>query len=96
MGLLNNLRDPVVVLRAAGADEYGNPGRSWDAPTEASYLGFQASQEVLILPANADVRAGDRVRVNGVLFAVAGEPVAARSPLSVRAMVVRLEAFTDA
>lgn len=95
MGLLNNLRDPVTRLRAVGADEYGNPGGSWDAPAALQLRGFLASAEVLILGPGVDVRAGDRVRVNGALYAVAGEPVAGRSPTSSKALIVRLAGVTD-
>lgn len=95
MGLMQNLRDPVTVLRASGADEYGNPASSWDAPATQSLLGFLASPEALILGPGADVRDGDRVRVNGTVYAVAGVSFP-RSPTQAKATVVRLAGFTEA
>lgn len=88
--------DTVARLRASGDDEYGNPAASWDTPDSLDLKGFQASPTVLILPPGSDVRAGDRVTVNGVLFAVAGEPVVARSLLTAKAVVVSLGGITDA
>lgn len=95
MGLLNNLRDPVTVLRASGADEYGNPAASWDAPVSVSAFGFLASRSVLIMAPSADVRAGDRVVVSGETFAVDGEPELARSPSAAKALIVRLAEFVE-
>lgn len=79
----------VTVLRP-GADVYGNPGGSFDAASSVSAFGFQASRLLLIMPPDADVRAGDRVSVNGEVFAVDGFPEVARSMRAAKATVVRL------
>lgn len=72
--------DEVTLLRASGADAYGNPVSDWSAPTETPTVGFLVRPTQLLLSPDADVRLGDRVRVNGVTYAVEGEPVPARSP----------------
>ena len=71
--------DEVTVLRATGADEYGNPGASWSSPTEKRERGFLQGS-TCFMPPDADVRAGDRLRVAGRTYAVDGEPQIARSP----------------
>ncbi|MEU4568667.1 hypothetical protein [Micromonospora sp. NPDC023956] len=71
--------DEVTVLRPAGADEYGNPGTSWAAPEEILAVGFLTGDECL-MPPDADVQKGDRLRVGGRLYDVQGEPDVIRSP----------------
>jgi hypothetical protein len=70
---------PVTIIRPTGADEYGNAGASFDFTTETSAQGFEVVDgERLLLPASADVKVGDRVRVNGSTYAAT--PVEVRSP----------------
>jgi hypothetical protein len=70
--------DAVTILRAAGVDEYGNPG-SWDAPDEIAAIGFLLHRQIM-LPASVDIRAGDRLATARGLFKVDGEPELLRSP----------------
>lgn len=95
MGLLQNLKDSVTVIRPLLSDEYGNVGRSWDGASETVVSGFLASPTTLILAPDADVRLGDRVSVLGRLFAVKGEPVLARSPAASKALVVSLSDLVE-
>ncbi|GAA4981248.1 hypothetical protein [Actinopolymorpha pittospori] len=76
---LRNLPDEVTILRASGTDAYGNPGASWESPSTSTVRGFQVRRDQLLLPPDADVQLGDRVRVNGVTYAVEGEPNLVRS-----------------
>lgn len=73
-----NYPDDVTVLRPAGVDEYGNAAHSFDVVTEIPTKGFLAKPDLLLLPPAADVRAGDRVRVNGATYAAKATPL--RSP----------------
>lgn len=90
MGLLQNLKDPVTVVRPVSADEYGNAATSWVGAAETVVNGFLASPTTLIVAPGTDVRRGDRVRALGRLYAVESEPVLARSPSSAKALVVPL------
>jgi hypothetical protein len=96
LGLLQNLKDSVTVIRPTGADEYGNPARAWDGAAETTVSGFLASPTTLILAPGTDVRLGDRVSVLGRLYAVKGEPVLARSPSAAKALVVTLSDLVEA
>ena len=83
--------DAVTILRASGADEYGNPARDWTTPTEIAAKAFvvlssrsTANGPVPVakafLPPDTDVHDGDRlVMADGVAFDVA-LPMPVRSP----------------
>lgn len=90
--------DAVTILRQAGSDEYGNPGKSWDNPTQAETRGFHLQRpgapDLLLMPPRTDIRPTDRVRVQGRLFKVDGDPVFVRSPskdVMTQVGLVRLE-----
>ena len=81
----------VVVVRPTGLDEYGNAANSFDLSTESATVGFyfqkagsrlgvQMSDEAVLMPPDSDVRPSDRLRIDGVLFEVNGDPVFVRSP----------------
>lgn len=70
--------DDVTVFRPYGEDFYGNPGNSWADPTVIEAKGFQASSALLLMPADADVKTGDRVEVRGRRYSA--EVEIARSP----------------
>ena len=82
--------DEVTILRASGTDVYGNPDASWSAPTESTVKGFHVTRELILLPPDADVRIGDRVRVNGVTYAVEGEPSIVRSMRATKLITIRV------
>lgn len=83
--------DAVTILRASGADEYGNPYRDWTTPTETAAKAFvvQSSRATFdgpvstakaFLPPDTDVHDGDRLRmVDGTEFDVV-LPMPVRSP----------------
>lgn len=71
--------DTVTVLRPEGADEYGNADGSWSSPTPISGVGFMLAEKCL-MPANADVKRGDRLVVAGRTYDVIGDPRRLRSP----------------
>ncbi len=69
----------VEILRPSGADEYGNAANDWSLATSTFVKGFEVVDgERLLLPASADVKEGDRVRVNGSTYAAT--PKIVRSP----------------
>lgn len=70
--------DAVTLLKPRGPDEYGNPGRSWDSPTSTQTVGFLAKPTELLLPPDADLVTGDRVRVGTRTYEATVTP--ARSP----------------
>ena len=70
--------DLVTIVRPDDTDEYGNPAISFDTPVETSVQGFLVTQDMLLLPASADIRRGDRVKINGATYKADPEPV--RSP----------------
>lgn len=74
------LPDDVALIRPSGTDAYGNPDASFVNATETPTKGFQVRADLLMLPADADVRIGDRVRVNGSTYAVTDDPTVVRSP----------------
>jgi hypothetical protein len=61
--------DEVMILKPGGADQYGNPGRSFVGGAEIKEKGFLVKPDLLLLPANAAISEGDRVRINGRVFA---------------------------
>jgi hypothetical protein len=83
--------DTVTRLRAT-ADEYGNPGKGWSTPSEASVKAFVQGERAYF-PTTADVRHGDRIRFEGVTYFV--EPRVVRSPsraVLITAKLTRVEA----
>lgn len=62
--------DAVTVLRATATDAYGNPGASWEAPTEIPAAAFVLGSGKAMFPPATDLRPGDRVRRDGRVFAV--------------------------
>lgn len=68
----------VTRLRPSGEDEYGNPDKSFADPDEGDAIGFMVSDDLLLCPASADVRTGDRVVVLGRTFAATVSTI--RSP----------------
>lgn len=71
--------DAVTVLRPEGADEYGNADGSWASPTSTPAVGFMLAEKCL-MPADADVKRGDRLRVGAKTYDVIGDPHIVRSP----------------
>jgi hypothetical protein len=84
--------DAVTILRAAGEDEYGNPGRAgWAEPAEAAARAFIVAGSRIAngqrvpatkayFPPGTDIRDGDRLRAaDGTVYDVA-TPTTARSP----------------
>jgi hypothetical protein len=70
--------DDVVILRPQATDAYGNPGSSFVGAQQIPSTGFLVTPERLLMPATADLRDGDRVRVNGTTYRASVTPV--RSP----------------
>lgn len=82
--------DTVTILRPTQADEYGNPGASWDAPATFAAFGFLVGSD-LLMPPSADIRPGDRVRHAGKTYAVQGDPLMLRSPSKAVMWSVKLD-----
>jgi hypothetical protein len=100
--------------RDAGRDRRGNPKReqayavevfgflttasSRVLPLDPTVPQLFASDTVVLLPAGTDVRAGDRVEVDGERFVVDGDPVRVRAPIGarVRHIEAKLLTTTDA
>lgn len=76
--------DAVTILRQTTADEYGNPRGSWEDYATAQTVGFKLQRpdgsHLLLMPPRTNVRPTDRVRVQGGLYEVKGDPVFVRSP----------------
>ncbi len=81
----------VVIVRPKGEDEYGNPSNSFDLAEEIPTKGFrytkagsaggvQRADVQMLLPVDPAVRAKDRLRIDGVLHEVIGDPVVIQSP----------------
>lgn len=71
--------DNVEILKPGGEDHYGNPGRSWADPEVVEVDGFEVKRdETLLLPPDAPIEEGDRVRLRGKTFET--DLVPARSP----------------
>lgn len=79
--------DAVTIIRATGADGYGNPGSSWASPEEVAVRGF-LSGEVCFFPPRTDVRRGDRLRLGVKTYDTDGDPDTLRSPSRVVALSV--------
>jgi hypothetical protein len=76
--------DSVTLLRASGADEYGNAAASWEAPTPTTAQAFviggsKTGGPKAYLPTGSDAREGDRLLWRGGVYSVEAVK-AARSP----------------
>lgn len=83
--------DTVTILHPSTADEYGNPGRGWAAPTEAQASAFvvtgtrisggvRVPVDKAMFPPGTDIRHGDRIQTaDGTVYDVI-TPAPARSP----------------
>lgn len=107
MILRNLPHEVTIIRAGAGTDEYGNAVEGWATATETTVRGWlqqttsdeeaQNDREVsvtryrLFLGPDADLRARDRVRVNGVVYSIDGEPEYARSLNRVRYVAAGLE-----
>lgn len=81
--------DDVEILKPGGGDHYGNPGRSWTDPTVVPVKGFEVKRdETLLLPPDAPIEEGDRVRLRGKVFA--SEPDPLRSPTALKLWNVKI------
>lgn len=82
--------DSVEILKPSGADHYGNPGRSWASPIVSNVQGFEVKRdEILLLPADAGIEEGDRVRLRGKTFRT--KPQEIRSPSATKLWNVEIE-----
>jgi head-tail adaptor len=86
----------VSVLRAATTtNRYNDSAKNWDSTTSWTVNGWLAQQStsetldhreavsqglILHLDADTEIAAGDRVRIDGVTYDVAGEPNVAWTP----------------
>jgi hypothetical protein len=86
--------DSVTVLRRAAADEYGNPGTSWTAPTATTVPGFLSGSSCF-MPPDADVRDGDRLQLGTVVYDVTEIPLVVRSPARAVVTHVKLRRRVD-
>ncbi len=70
----------VVLVRPSGQDEYGNASNDFSLASETPLKGFMVKPgERLLLPPSADVRDGDRVRVNGVTYSTDADEIVSPS-----------------
>ncbi|MDG4801717.1 hypothetical protein [Micromonospora sp. WMMD980] len=60
-------------------DEYGNRDGSWRDPLALPAVGFLSGTTVF-MPAGADVRRGDRLRIAATTYDIEGDPELLRSP----------------
>ena len=71
--------DSVTLTPRRISDAYGNPGKAYAAPDPVQLRGFLVKEDLLLLPASADLAEGDRLETRGRTFeAVEVEEV--RSP----------------
>lgn len=81
----------AVILRPQGADEYGNPTTSFTNAQRITTKALILRDDVMFLPAQADVRPGDRMEAEGRIYEA--EPVAIRTPSGVKMWKVGLRAL---
>jgi hypothetical protein len=79
-------KDEVTILRTDAPGPYGDPRGDWSNPTEIPAKGFwiagsaRRKDKTILMPPTTDIQAGDRVRLNGDVYQVVGEPGQVRSP----------------
>lgn len=89
------VRNVTVITAGARTDAYGDSQSNWATATEVDTTGWMAQQSsienregrnatsstlVLTLPAGTAITARDRVRIDGIVYELIGEPMSAWTP----------------
>lgn len=110
MSLLGLMVRPVAILSpGVRTDAFGDSQPTWDSPTEVDVEGW-LSQEAsiqnldgrraasttkgLTLPAGTPITFADRVRIDGIVYKLTGQPTSAWTPRGEHHMEVQLEVVT--